>query len=306
MRITNSTLSNTFLRNLTNNLEQMQKYQNQMSSGKEVSKPSDNPMLLSRIMSLDNNIKGNEQYNTNIQDAIGWVETQDGTLETVSATLLRTRELLIYGANGSLSDTDRSAIKDEVEQLVQQLVQSLNSNFDGRYIFGGQKTTEPPYKIENDPQGVPILTYHGDNNNLSREIAKNVMVDLVTDGEKLNTTTSTSTVENNDLGTLLGNIIVALRDGDNEALSGDLIGDIDEHIDNVIRVRSKIGAIYNRLEAAQERNEAENLNLTQLLSEKEDIDIAEKYMEYSVMQQIYQASLSTGSQILQPSLLDYL
>lgn len=62
MRITNSTLTTTYLRNLTRNLEQMQKYQNQLSSGKEVSKPSENPLLVSKIMDLNNNILQNEQY----------------------------------------------------------------------------------------------------------------------------------------------------------------------------------------------------------------------------------------------------
>jgi flagellar hook-associated protein 3 FlgL len=98
----------------------------------------------------------------------------------------------------------------------------------------------------------------------------------------------------------------ALEDGDLEALSKDLLGDMDKHIDNVIRFRSKMGAVYNRLEAAQQRNEAENLNMTELLSKSEDIDIAEKMMEFSMMSTVYQASLSTGAKILQPSLLDYI
>ncbi|MFZ7131508.1 MAG: flagellar hook-associated protein FlgL [Eubacteriales bacterium] len=306
MRITNSTLANTFLRNLSRNLEHMQTLQIQLSSGKEVSKPSDNPMLLSRIMSIDNNIKMNDQYNTNIQDTIGWVETQDGALSSVSSTLQRVRELIVYGANGSLSDTDRAAIQDEMVQLVGELSQTLNSNFDGRYIFGGQKTTTAPFQVIKNAEGIDILTYQGDHNNLAREIASNVMVDLITDGGKLNTTSGASSAENEDLGSLMGNIIIALRDGDNEALSGDLLGDIDKHIDNILRVRSKVGAIYNRLGAAEERNETENLNLTTLLSQKEDIDIAEKYMEYSVMESVYQASLSAGAKILQPSLLDYI
>ena len=56
MRITNSTLSTNYLRNLTKNLEQMQKYQNQLASGKTVSRPSDDPLLVSKIMDLNNSI----------------------------------------------------------------------------------------------------------------------------------------------------------------------------------------------------------------------------------------------------------
>lgn len=295
MRITNSTLSANFLRNLSRNLQQMQKYQNQLSSGKLVSKPSDNPMLVSKIMDLSNTIMQNKQYNTNIQDTIGWVETQDNALGGVTSTLHRLKDLVIYGANGSLADTDRAAIKDEISMQAEQLKDILNTNFDGRYIFGGQKTTEPPFIVETG-----LLKYNGDDGIIQREIGQGVTVDLITDGSKI---TKTGT---EDLGSLIQDIITAMNDNDTESLSGELLGDIDKHLDNVIRVRSSVGAIYNRLEAAKSRNESENLNLSKLLSEREDIDIAEKYMEYSVMSTVYQASLSVGAKILQPSLLDYL
>ena len=54
---------------------------------------------------------------------------------------------MIYASNGSLSETDRLAIKDEVEMQVEHLGDVLNTNFDGRYIFAGQKTTTRPFEI---------------------------------------------------------------------------------------------------------------------------------------------------------------
>ncbi|HAE62353.1 MAG TPA: flagellar hook-associated protein 3 [Eubacteriaceae bacterium] len=300
MRITNNTLTGNYLRNLNRNLKQMQKYQNQLSSGKEVSKPSDDPMKVSRIMNLGNSISENEQFKKNIEDSLGWAKTADGSLSEVSATLLRARDLIVYGSNGTLSDTDRSALVDEMSMLTEQLTQLFNTNFDGRYIFGGQKTTEPPFSVEGG-----LMAYNGDNNNISREIAPKVGIDLLSDGSLFTTTEGTVT-GNDDLGEILLSVKQALEDGDLEALSKDLLGDMDKHIDNVIRFRSKMGAVYNRLEAAQQRNEAENLNMTELLSKSEDIDIAEKMMEFSMMSTVYQASLSTGAKILQPSLLDYI
>lgn len=316
MRITNSTLSTNYLRNLNRNLELMQKYQNQLSSGKEISKPSDNPMLVSKVMDLNNNILQNEQYNSNISDSLGWVQTQDGALAGVSSTLNRVRELIIYGANGSLSDTDRAAVNDEMKMKIQELADVLNTNFDGRYIFAGQKTLSKPFSVdgdkltyhiayEEDADGNPVELEDGARKNITREISKGVNVELVTDGSKIMTASSASK-GNEDLGGLLNNIVSALNSGKSDELSGNLLGDLDKHIDNVLQVRSKIGAIDNRLQAAQARNESENINLNTILSKREDIDIAEKYMEFSVMKTVYQASLATGAQILQPSLLDYL
>lgn len=308
MRITNSTLSNNFMRNLSRNLEQMQKYQNQLSSGKLVSKPSDDPMLISKIMDLRANIGGNEQYNSNISDSIGWVETQDGALNGATGILQRIRELVIYGANGSLSTSDRGAIKDEVMQNIEGLKDVLNTNFDGRYIFGGQETKTPPFGITEDGE----LIYYGSEKDINREIGKEVNVTLLTSGLQVsgdavdNGGDAAGKGQNNELGTLLKGILDSLKNGETEKLSGEHLENLDKQLESVLSLRSRIGAINNRLEAAKSRNEAENLNLNTLLSEREDIDIAEKFMEYSVMSTVYQASLSVGSKILQPGLLDYL
>lgn len=301
MRITNNTLTGNYLRNLNRNLKAMQKYQNQRSSGKEVSRPSDNPMLVARIMQLDSNVRMNEQYEKNISDALGWTDTADGALNVVTSTLQRARELIIYGANGTLSETDRSALKDEVDTLQGQLMQVLNTNYDGRYIFGGQKTTEPPFAIVDEK-----LTYVSkDNSNIEREISRGVNITIPTNGNGI-TVTNEIIGENADIGFLFKEISKALDSGNTEDLSGKLLGDIDKHLDNTIRFRSKMGAVYNRLESAKERNAAENLSMTELLSKSEDIDLAEKMMEFSTMRTVYQASLQTGAQILQPSLLDYI
>lgn len=308
MRITNKTLTSNYLRNLNRNLAQMQKYHNQLSSGKEVSKPSDNPMLVSKIMSLKDNIAANEQYNTNISDSLGWTQTQDTALNDVSRTLNRIRDLMIYGANGSLSDTDRAAIKDEVEMQMGQLVDVLNTNFDGRYIFAGQKTTTRPFELVDGKNGNKAIKYSGDENNIAREISTGVTIDLVTSGREV---IGNGTDVDNHLGTFLNNVVAAFDGKDENGLSpkdlsGDLLGKMDTHLDRILRTRSKIGAVHNRLEAAEARNKAENMNLKGLLSNREDIDVAEKYMEFSIMAVVYQASLKTGANILQPSLLDYL
>lgn len=281
----------------------MSKYQNQLSSGKEVFRPSDNPMLISKIMALRNNVMQNAQYKLNISDSIGWIETQDTTLNNLTGALQRMRELVVYGANGSLSSTDRSAIKDEMAMQIRELNDILNTNFDGRYIFGGQDTMEMPFSVDEDN----LLKYESvEGKNIFREISQGVLVNLITDGSRIVKLNDSSSTQNHDLGILLKNIVNATADSDTNALSGELLKDIDLHIDNILGVRSSIGAMYNRLHAAKSRNEGENINLRMLLSEREDIDLAEKYMEYTVMSTVYQASLSAGAKILQPSLLDYL
>ena len=300
MRITNNTLTGNYLRNVNKNLSKMEKLHDQLSSFKEVSKPSDNPMVVSKIMHLKQSIQGNDQYQKNIEDTLGWASTADGAFSDVSTSLLRVRELVVYGANGALSTPDRMALKDEVDTLKDQVVQALNTNYAGQYIFSGQKTTEPAF-MKKDGE----VVYQGDQGNLSREIGQGISVTLNSDGGSM-VTAKGATEKNQDLMNLLENISKALEEGDTDALSGEILGDMDVHIDHMILHRTKMGTTYNRLEAAKERNTTESLEMTKILSKNEDVDVAEKMMEYSMMSQVYQASLATGAKILQPSLLDYL
>jgi flagellar hook-associated protein 3 FlgL len=150
------------------------------------------------------------------------------------------------------------------------------------------------------------MEYNGDTKDVARQIASNVTVAIPSNGGDITETTGTSSLENEKLGALLSNIAKALNSGDTKALSGDLLGDLDKHLDNVVGFRSKMGAVYNRLDAAGQRNETENLNMTELLSSIQDVDIAEKTIEFTNMSAVYQASLSSGAKILQTSLLDYI
>lgn len=94
-------------------------------------------------------------------------------------------------------------------------------------------------------------------------------------------------------------------DGLEELLNGDL-QDVKDVLENLTKLRSRVGAMSNRMESAKVRNEEENFNIKEILSKTEDIDIAEKTMEYATMQTVYLASLQTSAKVIQPSLIDYL
>ncbi|HEY4544108.1 MAG TPA: flagellar hook-associated protein FlgL [Tissierellaceae bacterium] len=309
MRITSSVINQSFLKNLSKNLTRVQKYHEQLTSGKQVSRPSDNPLLVGKIMAMDTNIKQNEKHNGVIKDTLSWVETQDTSLKGATDALYRIRDLMVQGSNGTLSDDDRRAINNEVQSEIEHFVDVLNTNFDGRYIFSGTNTLQRPFEVikEKDTNLISGIKYNGNEDNLKREIAQGVTINLVTDGGKLIKPKEENNTKNSELGNLLKNIVSKLDSGENlEDIGGKHLEEIDKFADELVRIRTQIGAIDNRLQAAEERNVQENLHLKAALSEREDVDLAEKYMEFMTMGSIYQASLSIGAKIMQPSLLDYL
>ena len=106
-RITNSMLVNNYTRNSQRNLNKMQTLQTQLSTGKLYSKPSDNPVKVSRIMGLYSDISANEQYNENIKDTSSWLDTTDAAVGEIKNLLSRVRELMGTVGNGSEDDTQR-------------------------------------------------------------------------------------------------------------------------------------------------------------------------------------------------------
>lgn len=301
-------MSSNFLSNLQNNLSSLSKVQEQLSSLKEVSKPSDDPMLVSQIMDLNNSIVQNEEYIITIEDSIDFSNMQDSALDSATKSLSRIRTLVQQASTGTVNDDDRKIIKAEVEAEIETLTDALNTNFGGKYIFSGQNTTTKPFSIERDANGeMTGFLYSGTTDeaasgDLSRRIAQGVSIELKTDGRALLNEQGTD----DDLGTFLAKTLTALETGDTEALSGELLGRMDQEIGNIVTQRTESGAIFNRLEAAKERNTSEKLNLESMRSDKQDIDLAEKFMEYTMQQTAYQASLAMGTKILSTSILDYL
>lgn len=301
MRITDNMMSTSYLKNLARNQQNVQKYHNQLSSMKEVSKPSDNPLLVSQIMNLKTSISQNEQYQTTIKDAMDWTNMQDASLSKATDSLQRISTLVQSAANGTMTESDRLAVKAEVETEIATFVDSLNTNFGGRYIFGGAKTTTVPFEITKDDEGnMTGITYNGSNTNLSREIASGVDVALKTNGADLMQTNE------GDLGEFFSDVLHALETSDTTALGGSLLEKANHAVEHTVTFRTEIGAISNRLKSAEARNESQDLNLKEMLSSKEDIDFAEKLMQFNMEQVAYQSSLAMGTKVLQTTILDYL
>lgn len=126
------------------NLQNMKTVQGQLTSGKEIRKPSDDPFKVARAMQLQTDIDTNVQYNKNIVNASNWLDTTDSALGQAEEVLNKVHDKLIAAGNAAYSPEERQAIKAEINQRVGELAQTMNVNFDGKYIFGGTRGTEKP------------------------------------------------------------------------------------------------------------------------------------------------------------------
>lgn len=341
MRVTNQMMSTSYLRDLNKNLNNLNKLQTQLTTGKEISKPSDNPFKTTRIMQMYSDISANEQYNENIKDTISWLDTTDTVLDQLGSTTQRIRELMVSAGNASYGSDEKKAIKDEINQLISQTAQILNTNYDGKYIFGGTKCSSKPVGVEVDGNGNNILVFKAaDGTSFNEEgypYTRDVNGDLIIDtsngrvyekeikqmNESLNvevsngvtmkynvSVTSILSVKN-DNGTvnmmqLLNDIVTNLDDKDSSDVLNKNLSDIDAVLSGINSIRGEVGAKQNRMDAAKTQNEEQNNNMTEILSNTEDIDLAEKTIDLATLQAIYQASLQVSASIIQKSLVDYI
>ena len=216
------------------------------------------------------------------------------------------RNIIVSANNsGTLTNDEFKAYRSALQQEIGTVVDAMNTNYDGRYIFGGFKTTEPPFEVTKDANGeVNGLKYNGDETNLAREISNGVSINLLTNGNLIMNAQGAG----KDLGTFF-NELVADLDKHDEAAIADLskkLDEVDVFKNNIVNYNTRIGAIENRIDAAKDRNGSEKITLKNTLSTRQDVDIAQKYMEYQNQMLAYKSTLAMGTKIMQTTVLDYM
>ena len=296
-RITHTTLSRRILDDATAASTRLQATQRKLSSGRELTRPSDDPTAVARAMELRGELEGAQQSRRNVDEAAAWTEVTDSALSSVTDALQRARELVVRGGNDSAGLVARRAVAEEIRGLIDTMKHSANAAHGGRYVFAGTATRTPPY------QAGASDAYAGDAGTIQRQIGPGVSVGVSVNGPEVFGTGA------DDVFALLRTITGHLDGGtpaDGEALrNGDLVA-LDDALDRLSATRAKVGATANRLEAAGTRLADLEVSTLALLSETEDVDVARAMVDFSTQQAALQAALKAGASIVQNSLLDFL
>jgi flagellar hook-associated protein 3 FlgL len=305
-RITGSMMTRSLLSDINDIANRQDATRRQMSSGKQITRPSDDPYSTARAMSLRADLAGIQQHQRNVQEAQSWMSVTDTTLSSITDLAQRARELVVQGATDTLPQNSRNAIADQIDQLVAGMKQEANATYDGRYVLGGSRTNTRPYDatLQSSASGVaPNDTYQGDQASQLREIGPGVTLAVNVHGDEI--LGGTAGASGNLLG-VMRDIAAHLRAGDTQALGNADLKGISDQIDNILSVQARIGAGMNRLETASSRLAQIQESSTSMLSNTEDADMAQVLTQYSTQQAVYQSALQAGARIVQTSLLDFL
>ncbi|HEX3032837.1 MAG TPA: flagellar hook-associated protein FlgL [Bacillota bacterium] len=292
MRITNSMMINTFNRNLGRNLREMNKINEQLSSGLRINRPSDDPTGITYALRLHTNITENQQYQKNVSDARSWMETTDTALNEAGLGLQRARELAVQGANGTNDLEAMKALAKEIGQIRQHIEGVSNTEIGGRYIFSGTMTNVPAFAAG---------TYQGNSQDLKYEIGPGITLPINVPGDQV-----FADIPGAD------SVFKALTDLENQLNTGQYglvsgqIKQLDKWISQNLSTRAEIGARLNRLELTENRLVNSNLNLNSLLDKTENVDETEAITQLKMQETTYNTSLAVGARIIQPTLMDFL
>jgi flagellin-like hook-associated protein FlgL len=292
MRITSRAVAVTSLQGLNRNLESVARLQQQLTSGKLISKPSDDPTGTNRSMQLRSGQAALEQQSRNISEARTWLEGTDTALQTMIERTRRVRDLTLQGMNtGSTSPASRQALATEVASLREGMIALANDKLQGRPLFGGITAGAQAY----DASGAWL----GDDG---------ATVDrLISDVERLPVNTSGLAAfgpAGDDLFAVVGRVSGNLT-ADPTALGTDL-EDLDVALDRMLTALADVGARAARLDAAEQVNGDRSLALAGQRAQVEDIDLPKTIMELQMQQVGYETALAATAKVIQPSLIDYL
>jgi flagellar hook-associated protein 3 FlgL len=320
MRITNGMMINNMLYNVNQNLARLEKINQQYSTQKKFSLPSDDPIGVSKSLKFNTDLSKIAQYKRNAEDADAWMTETESALTEIETIFQRANELAVQMANGTYKD-DLKNTKEEIDQMKEHLIQIANTTYAGRYLFSGFKTDQVLLD-ENGNYAIPLTMNDDAESNKRAEIfeynvgvSESVKVNTL-GGRVFGTVKDDGTEDfSSDVTFGKGSYLVEVLQKFSDALGGtepvedeiqNTIGRIKTSLNQILSVKSEIGAKVNRLELTRKKLDSQVQSTKELISDNEDVDLYEIVISLYREQNVYTASLSAGAKIIQPSLLDFL
>ncbi|MGY1825636.1 MULTISPECIES: flagellar hook-associated protein FlgL [unclassified Blastococcus] len=293
MRITQRAVALTSLQGLNANLDALGKLQQQLTSGRMVSAPSDSPTGTNRAMQTRSDQDAVAQYARNISDGQSWLNQTDSTLQQMMDVTRKVRDITVQGSNtGAMSGTARQALATEASALRESLLGLANTTVAGRPLFGGISTGPRAY----DPDTGAFIGL--DTAQVSRRVSATESVRIDVSGPEAFGPVGA------DLFAVVDRIAANLT-GDPAALETDL-AELDGLMNRMQSAIADVGARSARVEREGQINVDQGISLQTRLAEVENIDLPNTIMKLQMQQTAYEAALAATAKTITPTLLDYL
>jgi len=297
MRIASNTVNDTMVRQIQQLMTDQARLQLQVSSGRRITQPEDDPAAVGRVLNLQSEQRQLAQYANNSGRALTLVQTSFSGLQGLKKVSDRAAELATLGT-GALSSDSMRTYGNEVDQLLEQALQLANSRSGGDYIYGGTAVDSPPFVATRDSDGkITSISYEGNTDQASIPLS-----------EATSVSPSTTGATNTGIGDFLSDL-VTLRDAlistDIDAVRASQPA-LLEGENLIIAAMADSGGIQTRIEAAQAQQKDRVMSLETLVSGEASVDLPTTIVKLNQTQTAYQAALASAAKVMNLSLLDYI
>lgn len=293
MRVTNQMLFEAQGKQIAAAREKMLEAQTKMTTGVRVNHPGDDPAAAGVIVSHRMALERFDTIDQTIARAAEEAEVADGALQGVSTLIARARELAVQLGNDTYSNIERAGGAQEINAIFGQIVQLMNTQVAGRYIFGGNVDQTPPFSN--------LGVYAGDANIRQVEVApglvqnQSVRADQALKGvgggiDVFGTLTALST---------------AMSTNDGAAIRGTLSA-LEGSVDQIASALTQTGGILEGFSTARNIGGVAKLSAQTLLTAASEVDVFEAASQLTRAQTSLEASLSVAAKTFNRSLLDFL
>lgn len=269
---------------------QQAELQNQISTGKRINKPSDDPINASRVLSIQQDQSINSQYTLNRDTAQTQMSANENVLSGVTELVLRSQSLIVGAGNGAFSDSDRKAISTELSQNLDQLVSLANSKDGiGNYMFSGYQSSTVPY-VKNAVTGA--YDYFGDANKTSLQVSSTRQMEISDVGSTVFQGSSNDLFKNlQDAIALLNTPITS------SALSATFTagiatatGNLKTSLDSVLTTRASFGSKLKEIDTLNGVSDTSKIVFDTNLSKLQDLDYTKAISDLSKQSTILEAA----------------
>jgi flagellar hook-associated protein 3 FlgL len=293
MRVTNQMLFEAQGQQIAAAREKMLEAQDKVTTGKRVNHPGDDPAAAGVIVSHKMAVERFDTIDQTIARATEEGEVADGALQGVSSLIARARELATQLGNDTYSSAERAGGAQEIRDVFGQIVQLMNTQVAGRYIFGGNIDRTPPF----DGTG----TYAGDANIRQVEVAPGLI-----QNQSVRSDQALKGVGGGvDVFATLTTLMKAMTANDGAGIRGTLAA-LETSVDQVAAAQTQNGGILSGFDSASNINGVAKLSAQKLLSAAADVDIFDAASELTRAQTSLEATLSVAARSFNISLLDFL
>lgn len=297
LRVPSSTSYDRLERGLGTALTRVQKLQQQLSSGQNIDKLSDDPVGAAAGMRLRAETAAWDSYNRSADDAQATLGVTGSTLQSASTLMTAIRQVAVSGSNGALDSTARAAAANQISAYKDQLADLANTQYLGRAVFGGHRATAV------EQTGTPpAYAYAGDSGSVSRQVSPSVTMAVNLDGRQV---FGFAAGTGQDVFATLDALETAVRTGDQPGLVAAQTG-LAARAGDITAALGTVGSMMNRVSAATAVGQDTVDRLAEQRSKIEDIDIASTVLHLQEASNAYTAALGAVAKADLPSLANFL